>query len=75
MAKKSDEKLAPKESPRPRARPKDLKAGQAVKRGNSIAKRIAEEEKITPAPKKKAKGGKVRGMGAAKRGGKFTRSG
>jgi len=74
MAKKSDEKLAPKKSPRPLKRPKGIKDGPAVARGDSIAKRIADEEKITPAPEKKAKGGKVRGMGAAKRGGKFTRS-
>lgn len=55
--------LAPKTSPRPPSRAEG-KAAQAQRFKNERKERES----------KMAKGGKVRGMGAAKRGGKFTRS-
>lgn len=70
---KSDDKMAPKKSPRPPSRPKGLKSGPAVAAGNNAARRRAKEDDALY-PENMAKGGKVRGMGAAKRGGKFTRS-
>jgi len=56
-------KLAPKKSQRPRSR-EEGKASQSQRLKNDRKRR---EEGM-------ASGGKVRGMGAAKRGGKFTRS-
>ena len=87
---------APKKSLRPKARdPKkaqDFMEGQAVKRGNTAAKRRAKEaamDEKAKKPMKKAYGGKMgkksmkkmasggscRGMGAAERGGKYSRTG
>lgn len=63
MAKKSDSKMAPKTSPRPMSRAEG-KASQAQRFKNEREERES----------KMAKGGKVRGMGAAKKGGKYTRS-
>lgn len=67
---------APKKSTRPKARDDD---GMAVKRGNTAAKRRAKEAAMDKKDKKPAKkmagGGKCRGMGAAKKGGKYSRSG
>lgn len=70
---------------RPKARdPKkaaDFMAGQAVKRGNTADSRRAKEAAMDKKDKKpvakKAKGGSMtaRGMGAAKKGGKFSRAG
>jgi hypothetical protein len=57
---------------RPQARPDNLAAGAAVARGNRAAQREAETDGALV--RKKAAGGTVRGMGAAKKGGKFTRS-
>lgn len=57
---------------RPQARPDNLAAGAAVARGNRAAQREAETDGALV--QKKAGGGTVRGMGAAKKGGKFTRS-
>lgn len=70
---------------RPRARPADLEAGGAVARGNRAAEREARENPDRK-PKKKmgggamktkkyAKGGTARGMGAATKGGKYSRAG
>ena len=74
---------APKKSKRPMARDakkaQDFMDGQAVKRGNNDAKRRAKEaamdEKAKKPMKKMAGGGSCRGMGAAKKGGKYGRSG
>lgn len=77
---------APKKSARPKARDD---GGMAVKRGNSAAKRRAKEAAMDAKDKKPAKkmgggkmkakkmagGGKCRGMGAATKGGKYSRSG
>ena len=67
---------APKKSLRPRARDDE---GMAVKRGNTAAKRRAKEAKMDEKAKKpvskKAVGGVARGMGAAKKGGRFSRAG
>ncbi len=59
-----------KSKTRPKARG-DKKKGEAVDRGNKAAKRRADEYKMD----KKASGGMCRGMGAAKRGGKYSKSG
>lgn len=67
----------------------DFMAGQAVKRGNNAARRRAKEAAMDEKAKKpmkkmcggkmKAKkmasGGSCRGMGAAKKGGKYSRAG
>lgn len=81
---------APTKSKRPKARdPKkaqDFMDGQAVKRGNTAAKRRAEEASSLEKAKKKMAGGKMktkkmakgsscRGMGAATKGGRYSRSG
>ncbi len=76
---------APSKSKRPKARDDD---GMAVERGNAAAERRAKEAKMDKKDKKPAKkkrggkmakkmasGGVARGMGAATKGGKFTRSG
>lgn len=82
--------LAPKKSPRPLAKPSNLKqrnteAG-AVERGNRSSKyeaedlairKLSQENKMKCGGKvsKMATGGKVRGMGAAKKGGGFSKNG
>lgn len=76
-------RMAPKKSPRPKARPNDdMQARGALRRANNAAEMEADDAKMF-APKRKACGGKmkkmatggtVRGMGAAKKGGKFSRS-
>ena len=63
---------APKKSPRPMKRPDDLAEGAAVARGNRASKREA-GMKAGGKVKKMAMGGKCRGMGAATRGGNFSR--
>lgn len=76
---------APSTSARPRTRPSDLAAGAAVGRGNRAREREERESEGLRPPKKKmgggamktkkyAKGGTARGMGAAKKGGKYSRS-
>jgi hypothetical protein len=69
MAKKSDSKLAPKTSPRPMSRAEG-KASQEQEFRNEREKR---ESKMAKGGSVKgyAKGGKCRGMGAAKRGGSY----
>lgn len=62
---------APKTSPKPKPRPWDKSKNKtAVDRGNKAASMEAMEGIPT---KKYAKGGVVRGMGAAKKGGKYSR--
>jgi len=66
---------APSKSKRPKARDDE---GMAVKRGNNAAKRRAKEAAMDKKSKKvdkKAGGGRCRGMGAATKGGKFSRGG
>ncbi len=71
--------MAPKTSPRPKKRPADIEAMGTVSRVNSMA---AKEGGDRDAMKlygntlqKKAKGGMCRGMGAAKKGGNFSKAG
>jgi len=74
---------APKKSIRPKLRDAkkagEYAAGKAVKRGNNAAKREAYDQKTLAKKKcggkvKKMKsGGMCRGMGAATRGGKYSR--
>lgn len=74
---------APSKSKRPMARDakkaQDYMDGQAVKRGNNAARRRAKEaamdEKAKKPVSKKASGGRCRGMGAATKGGKYSKSG
>lgn len=76
---------APRTSTRPRTRPSDLEDAGAVYRGNRAREREEREsEGLRPSKKKMAggamktkkyaKGGTARGMGAAKKGGKYSRS-
>lgn len=79
--------LAPKKSPFPKAKPKNLKQRNAeagaVARGNTSSKYEAEDLKLRDMNKKAcggkmrkmATGGKVRGMGAATKGGNFSKNG
>lgn len=77
--------LAPAKSPRPASKPNAAEAG-AVARGNRSSKyeaedlairKLSQENKMKCGGKvsKMAVGGKVRGMGAAKKGGKFSKNG
>lgn len=71
-------KLAPKTSPRPKKRPADIEAMGAVDRGNRSAMAEGADTQALKAfngVQKKAKGGMCRGMGAATRGGKYTKAG
>lgn len=82
--------LAPKKSPRPLAKPSNLKQRNAeagaVSRGNRSSKyesedlairKLSQENKMKRGGKvtKKATGGMCRGMGAAKKGGKYSKNG
>lgn len=58
---------APKRSPRPKPRPDDLMAGEAVKRGNRSKRRIESEAERMP---QFAKGGEVRGCKSGQMSGK-----
>ena len=71
-AMKSKKSAAPAASKRPMPRPDDLAEGAAVARGNRASKREA-GMKAGGKVKKMAMGGKCRGMGAATRGGNFSR--
>jgi hypothetical protein len=63
---------APKKSPRPTKRPDDLAEGAAIARGDRAARRDA-GMKAGGKVKKMAMGGKCRGMGAATKGGNYSR--
>lgn len=65
-------KARPKKSLRPKARPKGLSDAGAVDRGNRAAEREAQDYKSIV--QHKASGGICRGMGAATRGGKYSRA-
>jgi hypothetical protein len=78
MADKKKKSAAPMKSLRPRARPErvidltpDAEEGDQVHIGKKPPRA---QKKAKGGPVKYASGGTVRGMGAAKRGGKFTRS-
>lgn len=70
---------------KPRPRPDDLGAAEALARGERAAAREAQDAADfvvkkarggkCGSPKKMATGGMCRGMGAAKRGGKYSKSG
>ena len=73
-----------KSSPRPKMRPSDAAERAAAERGNRAARRQQSEEedilrnggrgmKAGGKVKKMAMGGKCRGMGAATRGGNYSR--
>jgi hypothetical protein len=69
---------APKKSPRPTKRPDDLAEGAAIARGNRRDQGPSRREmeagmKAGGKVKKMAMGGKCRGMGAATKGGNFSR--
>lgn len=63
----------PMASAKPKARPSDMMEGEAVAAGNRAAQRQAKD--YEDFVEKKAKGGMCRGMGAAKKGGKYGKSG
>lgn len=63
---------AVKKSLRPKARPKGLSAAGAVDRGTRAAGREAQDYKSIV--QKKASGGVCRGMGAAVKGGKYSKA-
>ena len=63
---------APKKSLRPKARPKGLSDAGAVDRGTRAAGREAQDYRSIV--ENKASGGMCRGMGAATRGGKYSRA-
>lgn len=65
-------KARPKKSLRPKARPKGLSDAGAVDRGTRAAGREAQDYKSIV--ENKASGGICRGMGAATRGGKYSRA-
>jgi hypothetical protein len=73
---------APKKSPRPQARPDDLAEGAAVARGDRAARRDAgmkaggkvKKMQLGGALKSKPTSGVARGMGAATKGGNFSRA-
>ena len=71
-AMKSKKTLAPAASKRPTPRPDDLADGAAIARGNRASKREA-GMKAGGKVKKMAMGGKCRGMGAATKGGNYSR--
>ncbi|HEY7822757.1 MAG TPA: hypothetical protein VIG24_07995 [Acidimicrobiia bacterium] len=77
---KARSKTAVMKSVRPKTRPDDLAAGAAAMRGNRIKELERKEEDMMMEAKrdrvkKMAKGGSCRGMGAAKKGGKYSRMG
>jgi hypothetical protein len=68
MAKKPESKMAPKTSPRPMSR-EEGRASQSQRFKNEREER--ESKMAKGGAVKMAKGGKCRGMGAAKRGGSY----
>ena len=71
-APKQSKNTAPKRSLRPKARPEGLSDAGAIDRGTRAAEREAQDYKSIV--QRKASGGICRGMGAATRGGKFSRA-
>jgi hypothetical protein len=64
-----------KSSPRPKARPESKLAPKKSPRPSTASDGALERALRNSQPGKMAKGGMCRGMGAAKKGGKYSKSG